>query len=112
MGEEDKPILALMATDPGGSSKSTRFDPPLSDIKARQMGELARGEIRWDVVLEMVADSTVNGVRGRIHFVSGNTHRLSAWIFLDWSERELEERFSEFSGDAKRLWDLLDSLNE
>src|SRR5436305_5165986 len=32
MGEEDKPILAPMATEHGGRTKSTRFDPPLSDF--------------------------------------------------------------------------------
>ncbi len=85
-----------------------RFEPPLSSIKARQMGELARGNDRWDVLLESVRDDEVDGRRGRIHFVSGNTHRLSGWIFLEWSEREIESRFGEFS--AQELWRLLDSL--
>ena len=74
------------------------------------MGELARGEVRWDVVLETVADASVGGVRGRIHFVSGSTHRLSGWIFLEWAEKGVTERFSEFS--AQELWNLLDSLND
>lgn len=94
----------------GGTPKSTRFDPPLSEIKARSMGELARGELRWDVVLETVPDQSVKGVRGRIHFVSGATHRLTSWIFLEWSEKEVEERFGEFS--AQELWTLLDSLDQ
>ena len=72
------------------------------------MGELVRGEDRWDVLLESVRDDEVECLRGRIHFVSGNTHRLSGWIFLEWSEREIESRFGDFS--AQELWRLLDSL--
>lgn len=89
--------------------KSDRFDPPLKQIKARQMGELQRGEARWDVLLETVKDPAVDGMlRGRMHFISGNTHRLSGWIFLEWSEAEIDTRFGEFS--AQELWNLLDSL--
>jgi hypothetical protein len=96
--------------DPGAtpSPRSSRFDPPLSDIKARQMGELARGDSRWDVVLETTRDAGVGAFRGRIHFISGNMHRLSGWIYLEWAEKEVEERFGEFS--AQELWTLLDSL--
>jgi hypothetical protein len=89
--------------------KSSRFDPPLNQIKARQMGELVRGESRWDVLLETVRDYSVEAVRGRIHFISGNTHRLSGWIFLEWVEKDVEVRFAEFS--AQELWNLLDALN-
>lgn len=93
--------------------KQTRFDPPLGDIKARQMGELVRGDARWNVVLETVKDASVDAVRGRIHFVSGNTHRMSAWIFLEWAERDVQDRFSEFASGpvgAQQLWDLVNSL--
>lgn len=99
-----------MAAETPGSSRTKRFDPPLSAIKARQMGELARGDDRWDVVLESARDPDVKALRGRIHFVSGNQHRLSGWIFLEWSEAELEARFGEFSSAAQQLWNLLDSL--
>lgn len=92
-----------------GAPKQTRFDPPLSDIKARQMGELIRGDSRWDVLLETVHDASVDAMRGRIHFVSGNTHRISGWIFLEWTERDVQQRFAEFS--AQELWNLLDSLD-
>ena len=98
-----------MPAEAGGTPKSSRFDPPLSDIRARQMGELARGEQRWDVLLETVKDGEMGGFRGRMHFVSGNTHRLSGWVFLEWAEKEVEERFGEFS--AQELWNLLDSLS-
>jgi hypothetical protein len=96
---------------PGGAPeprKEKRFAPPLKDIKARQMGELARGESRWDVLLETVRDPEVDALRGRIHFISGNLHRLSGWIFLEWAEKDVETRFGEFS--AQELWNLLDSL--
>ncbi len=72
------------------------------------MGTLERGDSRWEVLLETVPDAEVGGVRGRIHFISSNVHRLSAWIFLEWSEGDVQVRFSEFS--ARELWDLLDSL--
>ncbi len=91
-----------------GAPKQTRFDPPLGDIKARQMGELVRGDSRWDVLLETVRDGSVDAVRGRMHFVSGNIHRISGWIFLEWTDHDVQERFAEFS--AQELWNLLDSL--
>jgi hypothetical protein len=72
------------------------------------MGELMRGESRWDVLLETVRDATVDAIRGRIHFVAGNVHRISGWIFLEWAEQDVLTRFSEFS--AQELWNLLDSL--
>jgi len=53
-------------------------------------------------------DPDIEALRGRIHFVSGNRHRLSGWIFLEWSEKEVELRFGEFS--AQELAYLLDSL--
>lgn len=97
------------ASDTPESRKSTRFDPPLSQIKARQMGELQRGEARWSVLLETVRDTAVGALRGRIHFISGNMHRLSGWIFLEWTEQDVEARFGEFS--AQELWNLLNSLS-
>ncbi len=75
---------------------------------AQQMGQLARGDAQWDVYLEVQPRSERRSVRGRVHFVSGDRHRESAWIFLEWSERELRDRFNEFS--ATELWSLLESL--
>ncbi len=100
--------MTHQSSDQTGAKKRTRFDPPLSSIRARQMGELARGADRWDVLLESVRDDELHGLRGRIHFISGNLHRLSGWIFLEWTERDVEIRFAEFS--AQELWSLLDSL--
>jgi hypothetical protein len=97
-----------MAADAGSTPSPNRFDPPLGEITPRPMGELTRGEDRWDVVLETVKDAEVGVVRGRIHFICGNNHRLSGWIFLEWQEKDVEERFAEFS--AQELWNLLDSL--
>lgn len=88
--------------------KSGRFDPPLAAIQARQMGELVRGESRWDVLVEVARDEDVGALRGRVHFVSGIVHRISGWIFLEWAARDIEARFAEFS--AQELWNLLDSL--
>lgn len=98
-----------MDKDAEGQKPSRRFDPPWSEIKARQMGELEIGEERWDVVLETAPDPADGVVRGRIHFIAGNTHRLSGWMFLEWSERDVEGRFREFS-TGRNLWDLLKSV--
>lgn len=97
-----------MVSESDGHSSSTRFDPPFHQIKAMQMGELVRGESHWVVLLESVRDLSVDAFRGRIHFVSGNMHRLSGWIFLEWNESDIETRFAEFS--AQELWTLLGSL--
>ncbi|HEY2824637.1 MAG TPA: hypothetical protein VGI83_03740 [Gemmatimonadales bacterium] len=94
--------------DADHTKRRSRFEPSLSEIKARDMGELARGDHRWTVLLETVKDATVDAFRGRIHFVSGTRHRLSGWIFLEWAEKDVEQRFTEFS--AQELWNLLDAL--
>jgi hypothetical protein len=60
------------------------------------------------VLIECARDDEVGALRGRIHFISGVLHRLSGWIFLEWSARDIETRFNEFS--AQELWNLLDSL--
>jgi len=86
------------------------FNPPLAEIKARQMGVLEKASSRWDVLLETAQDVDVGAVRGRIHFVSGNIHRLSGWIFLEWTEKEVDSRFAGFAASAQQLWDLLKSL--
>ncbi len=96
-----------MPTDPN-PPKRRGFNPPLSAIKTRQMGELARGADRWDVLLEVARDPDVGVIRGRIHFVAGVIHRISSWVFMEWTEKDVDLRFSDFS--AQELWNLLDSL--
>ncbi len=76
--------------------------------RAHHMGELKRADERWEVYLEQQADPDGRPVRGRLHFVNGERHRQSAWIFLEWTEREMRERFVEFS--AVELWKLFESL--
>ena len=39
---------------------------------------------------------------------NGSEHRSTGWIFVEWSERELIGRFSEFS--AVELWRVVESL--
>lgn len=74
----------------------------------RHMGELKRGDQRWDVYLEGQPDPTLGAIRGRIHFVNGAEHRVTSWIFLEWQERDLQERFGEFS--AAELLRFVESL--
>src|SRR5256885_9810582 len=70
--------------------------------RARHMGELKRGDERWDVFVEMQPDVEVGAVRGRVHFVNGERRRSTSWIFLELSEREIQERFGEFSAVEDR----------
>ena len=39
--------------------------------RAKHMGELKRGDERWDVFVEMQPDAEVGAVRGRVHFERG-----------------------------------------
>jgi hypothetical protein len=75
------------------------------------MGELKRGDERWEVFIETQPDAEVGGgaVRGRVHFVSGEHRRTTSWIFLELSEREIHERFGEFS--AVELWHFVAALD-
>ena len=76
---------------------------------ATHMGQLARSDLRWDVYLELMPDGSDKRLRrGRVHFVAGERHRESAWIFLEYADRDVLERFNEFS--AVELWSLLESL--
>ena len=75
---------------------------------AELMGELVRGPARWDVYLETVAEPDLSAVRGRIHFAQADRRRVSAWIFLERSERDIRQRFAGLS-DVD-LWNLLESV--
>lgn len=75
---------------------------------AQLMGDLVRGGARWEVHLELAPDPEMQAVRGRVHFVQGERRRVSAWIFLEGSEREARERFLDFS--SIELWNLVESL--
>ncbi len=78
--------------------------------RSKHMGELTRGEQRWNVYLEMQPDGSVGAVRGRIHFVGARVeeHRMTGWVFLEWQERDVQDRFGEFS--AVELWHFVESL--
>ncbi len=79
--------------------------------RAKHMGELKRGDEHWEVFLEIQPDSDVGAgaVRGRLHFASGERRRTTSWIFLEWSEREIQDRFGEFS--AVELWHFVAALD-
>ncbi len=79
--------------------------------RAKHMGELKRGDERWEVFIEMQPDAEVGGgaVRGRLHFVSGERRRTTSWIFLELSEREVQDRFGEFS--PVELWHFVAALD-
>lgn len=77
--------------------------------RAHHMGQIRRAESApWDVYLEIMPDSDRVAVRGRVHFVAGERHRESAWVFLEYSEKDVRERFNDFS-DVE-VWNLLESL--
>jgi hypothetical protein len=75
---------------------------------AELMGELARGPARWEVYLEMAAEPELIALRGRIHFTQADRRRVSGWIFLERTERDIRQRFAGFS-DVD-LWNLLESV--
>lgn len=64
---------------------------------ARHMGELKRGPQRWDVYLELQPDAELGAIRGRIHFVGQGSAKSTGWVFLEWQEKDIVDRFGEFS---------------
>ena len=78
--------------------------------RAKHMGELKRGDQHWDVYLESQPDPGLGAVRGRLHFVAPNRHKMTGWVFLEWQERDIHERFGEFS--AVELWHFVSSIEE
>jgi hypothetical protein len=84
-----------------------RASPPLQDAPlARHLGDLTRNDARWGVYLETRNEG--DHWAGRLHFVDGTSHRSTGWIFVEWTERELIGRFTEFS--AVELWRVVESL--
>ncbi|MGE0353718.1 MAG: hypothetical protein AB7Q69_10790 [Gemmatimonadales bacterium] len=84
--------------------------PPTSPISeapnARHLGDLARSEARWSVYLETRPRG--QGMAGRVHFLQGARRRTTGWIFLEWSEQAVLDRFNDFS--PLELWKILESL--
>jgi hypothetical protein len=79
----------------------------VSDVPAgRHMGDLSRGGVNWKVFLETRPQGELVG--GRIHFLSDQGHRSTAWIFLEWSDQDAVQRFNEFS--PIELWKIVESL--
>jgi hypothetical protein len=74
---------------------------------ARHLGDLARNQVRWSVYLETRQEGGV--AAGRVHFVEGTRHRCTGWIFREFTERQILERFNEFS--PVELCKILDSLS-
>ena len=72
------------------------------------MGQLQRGDQKWDVFLETQPDGELSAVRGRLHFVSQDRHLQTSWVFLELQERDVQERFGEFS--AVELWHFVEAL--
>ncbi|MBL8979545.1 MAG: hypothetical protein JNM53_14100 [Gemmatimonadetes bacterium] len=80
---------------------------PLPDAPtARHLGDLARSQTRWGVYLETRPYGSL--AQGRLHFVEGSRHKSTGWIFREWTEQEIVDRFSEFS--PIELWKILESL--
>lgn len=76
--------------------------------RARHMGELRRGPSRWDVYLEVEPAPELEAVRGRIHFVGEGNRKTTGWVFLERQEKEIVERFGEFS--AVELLQFVESI--
>jgi hypothetical protein len=81
--------------------------PAIPDApSARHLGDLVRGQIRWSVYLESRRDGEL--VEGRIHFVDGSRRCSTGWMFREWTEKDILDRFHDFS--PIELWKLLDSI--
>ena len=76
--------------------------------RSRHMGELKRGPNRWDVYLEVEPDPELEAMRGRIHFVGEGARKTTGWVFLERQEKEILERFGEFS--AVELLQFVESI--
>ena len=82
--------------------------PAVPDVpSARHLGDLARSSVRWSVYLE--TRRAGDTLQGRLHFVEGSRRRSTGWIFREWSEHEIQDRFSDFS--PIELWKILESLS-
>src|SRR5258708_6839471 len=94
---------------PAGSVKLTVMGLSFpGQERARQMGELRRGNQHWNVLLETEPDGTLGTVRGRIHFVSIDRHRVTSWIFMDGQEGQGAARLR--CVWAAELWQFLEAL--
>jgi hypothetical protein len=81
---------------------------PVPDAPAaRHLGDLARSQVRWSVYLETRREGEI--AQGRLHFMEGSRRRTTGWIFREWTEREIADRFNEFS--PVELWRILESLS-
>lgn len=83
------------------------------DPAGRHLGDLARGDARWQVYLETRHRAGPEArqqqmVEGRIHFVGIHSRRSTGWIFLEWSDAEVLARFNEFS--PTELWKLVEGV--
>ena len=90
MGQPQQPLPAPIAEAPA----------------ARHLGDLARSQVRWSVYLETRRERDV--MQGRLHFVEGSRRRTTGWIFREWAEQDIIDRFNEFS--PIELWKMLESV--
>ena len=58
--------------------------------------------------LESEPHPDIAAIRGRLHFACGDRHRTTAWIFVEWTEKEVLDRARGFS--AGELWTFLEGL--
>jgi hypothetical protein len=81
---------------------------PIPDAPAaRHLGDLERSHARWSVYLETRTAGSL--AQGRLHFLEGNRHKSTGWIFREWTEQEIVARFNDFG--PIELWKILESLS-
>jgi len=73
---------------------------------ARHLGDLVKSETRWGVYIETRMVGAL--AQGRLHFVEGSRTKSTGWIFREWTERDIIQRFNEFG--AIELLKILESL--
>lgn len=73
---------------------------------ARHLGDLVKSETRWSVYLETRSVGSL--AQGRLHFIDGSRTKSTGWIFREWTEQDITQRFNEFG--AVELLKILESL--
>jgi hypothetical protein len=104
-------LFSPAATPAGGSLQGGSVQRVGPDgVATRRMGGLCCVDELWSVFLECERDRDTGAARGRVHFrrEPGGRAARTAWIFVEWTERDVELRFHEFG--AEELWELLSAV--
>lgn len=75
---------------------------------ALPLRRLARGGVEWEVLLQAEPHPEIPAIRGRLHYLHDERRYATAWIFLEWTEKEVVDRARRFN--PADLSSFLDAL--